>query len=218
MATYLNQADRLLRPRERQLPTLQFLPLMVLFLGGFYGAIMGTYGGFTGERLWQVLYSATKVPLLLLATFSISLPSFFVLNTLVGLRSDFGKVLSALLATQAGMTIILASLSPYTVLWYLSFENYGQAIMFNGLMFGIASLTAQLILLKFYRPLIRQNKLHRLMLILWLILYAFVGIQMGWVLRPFIVSPNEPVEFFREESWGNAYEMVYQIFLRALGY
>ncbi|MCA9039208.1 MAG: hypothetical protein KDA65_02550 [Planctomycetaceae bacterium] len=218
MATYLNQADRLLRPRERQLPTLQFLPLMVLFLGGFYGAIMGTYGGFTGERLWQVLYSATKVPLLLLATFSISLPSFFVLNTLVGLRSDFGKVLSALLATQAGMTIILASLSPYTVLWYLSFENYGQAIMFNGLMFGIASLTAQLILLKFYRPLIRQNKLHRLMLILWLILYAFVGIQMGWVLRPFIGSPNEPVEFFREESWGNAYEMVYQIFLRALGY
>ena len=218
MATYLNQADRLLRPRERQLPTLQFLPLMVLFLGGFYGAIMGTYGGFTGERLWQVLYSATKVPLLLLATFSISLPSFFVLNTLVGLRSDFGKVLSALLATQAGMTIILASLSPYTVLWYLSFENYGQAIMFNGLMFGIASLTAQLILLKFYRPLIRQNKLHRLMLILWLILYAFVGIQMGWVLRPFIGSPNEPVEFFREESWGNAYEMVYQIFLRALGH
>lgn len=218
MASYLDQTDRLLRPRNVTLPAPWILPFLVLFLGGWYGAIMGCYGGFTGERTWQVLYSGIKVPLLLLATFAISLPSFFVLNTLFGLRSDFGRVLSALLATQAGLTVILASLSPYTILWYLSFENYGRAIMFNGLMFGIASLTAQLILLKFYRPLIQQNKLHRLMLLLWLILYSFVGIQMGWTLRPFIGSPDEPVEFFRADSWGNAYEMVFQIFLRSVGY
>ncbi|QDU79872.1 hypothetical protein Pla110_15910 [Polystyrenella longa] len=217
MPAYLQQADRLLRPRELSLPTLQTLPLLVLILGGWYGTVMGSYGGFGGERLWQVLYSATKVPLLLLATFSISLPSFFVLNTLAGLRADFGRVFSALLATQAGMTLILAALSPYTALWYLSFESYTQAILFNGVMFGIASFAAQFILLKFYNPLIRENKLHRLMLVLWLVLYAFVGIQMGWVLRPFIGSPDEAIEFFRENSWGNAYERVFQIFLRSIG-
>ncbi|MEZ6049458.1 MAG: hypothetical protein R3C11_28540 [Planctomycetaceae bacterium] len=218
MASCLKQADQLLRPRQHGLPSLWVLPLLVIFLGGTYGAIMGCYGGFTGERFWQVVYSGSKVPLLLLATFSISLPSFFVLNSLAGLRSDFGQVLAALLATQAGLTVILASLAPYTVVWYLSVENYSRAILFNGVMFAIASLSAQLILLKFYRPLIHKNKLHRLMLILWLLIYCFVGIQMGWVLRPFIGSPHEPVEFFREESWGNAYEMVFNLILRQLGY
>ncbi|MAT15471.1 MAG: hypothetical protein CMJ46_09405 [Planctomyces sp.] len=218
MASYLQQADHLLRPRGQALPSLRVLPLLVIVLGGGYGAVMGTYGGLSADRLWQVVYSGTKVPLLLLATFSISLPSFFVVNTLAGLRNDFGKVLSALLATQAGLTVILFSLAPYTILWYLSFDDYGRAILFNGLMFAVASISAQFILLKFYRPLIRQNPLHRLMLVLWLLIYSFVGIQMGWVLRPFIGSPDEPVEFFRENSWGNAYEMVFGIIQRSFGF
>jgi hypothetical protein len=41
-----------------------------------------------------------------------------------------------------------------------------------------------------------------------MIVYAFVGIQMGWVLRPFIGSPTTPVQFFREESWDNGYMVV----------
>jgi len=32
-----------------------------------------------------------------------------------------------------------------------------------------------------------------------------VAIQMAWVLRPFIGSPGNPVQFFRAESWGNAF-------------
>jgi hypothetical protein len=32
----------------------------------------------------------------------------------------------------------------------------------------------------------------------WMILFALVGSQMGWVLRPFIGDPNTPVTFFRE--------------------
>jgi len=43
----------------------------------------------------------------------------------------------------------------------------------------------------------------------WLILYAFVGTQLAWVLRPFIASPNEPFEIFRDRS-GSFYESVGQ--------
>jgi hypothetical protein len=31
-----------------------------------------------------------------------------------------------------------------------------------------------------------------------------VGIQMGWVLRPFIGNPLATVQFVREDSWSNA--------------
>jgi hypothetical protein len=31
---------------------------------------------------------------------------------------------------------------------------------------------------------------------------------MGWVLRPFIGSSGQPVEFFRRDAWDNAYVIV----------
>ncbi|MCC6359984.1 MAG: hypothetical protein IT450_14665 [Phycisphaerales bacterium] len=39
----------------------------------------------------------------------------------------------------------------------------------------------------------------------WLLIYAMVGAQMGWILRPFIGSPNLPFEWFRPRS-GNFIE------------
>jgi hypothetical protein len=63
---------------------------------------MGSLTGLAGGRQLQLLYSAIKVPILLLVTFAISLPSFAVINTLLGLRSDLRAAMSALLDTQAG--------------------------------------------------------------------------------------------------------------------
>ena len=181
------------------------LALLVVVFGLAYGAVMGTYAGPDGPRVAQVVFSATKVPLLLLLTFAISLPSFFVLNTLLGVRDDFGDAVRALIATQAALTIILASLAPLTAVWYLSVAGYRHAILFNALMFGIASVAAQFLLRRLYRPLIARNPKHRLLLRAWLIVFAFVGIQMGWVLRPFIGNPRGATTFFRAGAWGNAY-------------
>ena len=45
----------------------------------------------------------------------------------------------ALVATQAGLTIIFASFAPFTLLWYAPSSNYRAAILFNGAMFAAAS-------------------------------------------------------------------------------
>jgi len=187
------------------------LTLAVVVYGMFYGGVMGTYGGIAGPRIWQVVYSAVKVPFLLFATFLLSLPSFFVTNTLLGLRSDFPRVIRALMSTQAGLTVILSALAPFTAFWYVSGSGYQPAILFNGVMFGVASFSAQWMLRRSYLPLVRANPRHRWMLRAWLVIYVFVGIQMGWVLRPFIGDPSAPVQFFREGSWSNAYEVVFQM-------
>jgi hypothetical protein len=189
---------------------------VVIGFGMFYGGVMGTYGGFGGPRMWQVVYSAIKVPFLLFTTFLLSLPSFFVINTLLGLRGDFSRAIKALLATQAGLTIILSALAPYTAFWYVSGSRYQPAILFNGAMFAVASVSAQWMLKRSYEPLVASNPKHRWMLRAWLIIYVFVGIQMGWVLRPFIGDPAAPVQFFREGSWSNAYEVVIQMTWDAL--
>ncbi|HKI20926.1 MAG TPA: hypothetical protein VKA15_23745 [Isosphaeraceae bacterium] len=193
---------------ELRRPALGSLALGILVFGMFYGGVMGMYGGVAGPRFLQVVYSAIKVPFLLIVTFLLSLPSFFVLNTLLGLRSDFSRVLQSLLATQTGLTVILAALAPFTAFWYISGSGYQLAILFNGGMFAVASFGAQWMLRRDYIPLVRDNPKHRWMLRTWLLIYVFVGIQMGWVLRPFIGDPNSPVQFFREGSWSNAYEFI----------
>lgn len=207
------QTDSLLRGRPARWP---FLLLAVSLFGLLYGAVMGSWG-ITSERTLQVCYSALKVPLLLLVTFVLSLPSFFVLNSLLGVRSDFPQVVRALVATQAGLTVILAALAPFTAFWYVSGSGYDAALAFNALMFGVASLAAQKMLRRDYAPLIARNPRHRVLLRVWLLIYAFVGIQMAWVLRPFIGNPKSPTTFFRQGAWGNAYVQLVEIVGRALG-
>jgi len=34
----------------------------------------------------------------------------------------------------------------------------------------------------------------------WIIVFSLVGAQMGWVLRPFIGSPNMPFQWFRPRN------------------
>lgn len=216
--TLFHQADLVLRggPARDGLSWRSRLTVVAAF-GMFYGAVMGSYGGFDADRPWQMLYSGLKVPLLLSAAFLLSLPTFFVLNTLLGLRPDFPRVVRALISTQAGLTVVLASLAPITAFAYVSGIGYHPAILFNALMFGTASFTAQGLLRREYRDLVAHNPAHRAMLRAWLVVYVFVGIQMGWVLRPFIGDPGRPVQFFREDSWSNAYLAVLDIVWRVFG-
>lgn len=217
MTSFLLRADDVLRRAPwttrstRPWPATRDLVLCVCVFGLTYGAAMGTFGGLSGDRPLQVLYSAVKVPLLLLGTFLISLPSFAVVNTLFGLRRDLGEAVRAVVATQAGVAVVLASLAPFTLLWYVSAVSYQQAVVFNGAMYALASLAGQRLLRGYYGPLIARNPRHRVLLRVWIVVYAFVGIQMGWMLRPFIGSPNSPVQFFRDETWGNAYVIVYRL-------
>jgi hypothetical protein len=181
-----------------------------------YGAVMGCFGGLSGDRPLQVVFSALKVPLLVLVTTGLALPSFFVLNSLLGLRADFPEAARAVAVTQAAVAVILAALAPYTALWYASTTDYHEATLFNAGMFAVASAAAQWVLRRRYAPLVARNPRHRVMILAWLGTYAFVGIQMGWVLRPFIGQPGRPVTFFREDTWGNAYVILLDIAWKAV--
>ncbi len=46
---------------------------------------------------------------------------------------------------------------------------------------------------------------------IWVILFAVVGAQMGWVLRPFVGNPNVPFAWFRGRE-SNFFQAVYQAF------
>jgi hypothetical protein len=224
MLTWLTETDDILRrapwvtrPADTRRAVVRLLAQLVAF-GLLYGLAMGSFRALAVRPEWleQMVYSAVKVPLLLTATFSLSLPSFFVLNSLLGLRRELGQAVRALVAAQAGLAIVLASLAPFTLFWYVSNKGYSEALLFNGAMFAIASFSAQWLVRCYYRPLVAANPKHRYVLWGWLAVYSLVAIQMAWLLRPFIGSPGNPVTFLRPDPWDNAYEYVAQLIWRTL--
>ena len=48
----------------------------------------------------------------------------------------------------------------------------------------------------------------RIIFRLWVIIYALVGAQMGWLLRPFIGSPDLPFAWFRQRE-GNFFQSLF---------
>jgi hypothetical protein len=213
----LRQAPWVTRQLDSRRAILRLVFQLVLF-GLVYGAAMGMFRALSAQPQWalQILYSAVKVPLLLIATFVISLPSFYVLNSLLGLRNDFARSVRSLIAAQAGLAIVLASLSPLTLLWYVSSAKYQQALLFNGAMFAVASIAAQRLVRGYYRPLIAADRRHAQLLWCWLGVYTAVAIQMAWLLRPFIGSPGRRVQFLRDNPWDNAYEHVARLIWQTL--
>ncbi len=51
----------------------------------------------------------------------------------------------------------------------------------------------------------------------WLVLYALVGSQLGWTLRPFFGAPGEPFQLFRNIE-GNFYAQVFRSLFTLLGW
>ncbi|MCB9880429.1 MAG: hypothetical protein H6832_15315 [Planctomycetes bacterium] len=46
--------------------------------------------------------------------------------------------------------------------------------------------------------------------------YAFVAIQLAWMLRPVVGDPELPVSLFRDSLWQNPYVTVSRTILEAL--
>ena len=214
----LRYGDALLHIEQAQPTIAEIRRAMILatLATAFYGAVMGSYGRIEGAAGRQIVYSAIKTPLLLGATFALTLPSFVVINSLLGLRKDLPAALSAIVASQAVVAIALASLAPLTMIWYLTVRDYNVAILFNAAVFAAASVAGQRALRVRYASLIEQNPAHRWLLRVWIGVYAFVGIQSGWVMRPFVGKLGMPAEFLRPEKWDNAYVIVGRIIWNVL--
>lgn len=214
---WLDRSDARLRGvlrGEAQERGLRYAAGVTLVCCLIYGLCMGSYAGRPG----QMMVSAVKVPLLLGVTTALTLPPLLVVGTLLGLASQMRRLLVAIAAAQATIGLTLAAIAPYTLLWYTTVAGYPIAILFNALMFAIATVAGHTALRRATRPLVEEAPNVRWLVRMWVVLYAFVGVQMGWVLRPFIGNPDAPVQFLRESAWSNAYVEVWRIMRQAAGY
>jgi hypothetical protein len=199
------------------------LALLCCVLGAAYGACMGLFAVLRGgEGAWlQLLASAVKVPALFLLTLAVTFPSLYVFSVLYGSRLGVADCLRLLMVAIGVDVAVLASFGPVTAFFTLSTESYPFMVLLNVAFFLIAGLVSLAMLRRILavlfvkpdQPVAARGAADRSREVfsIWVVVYAAVGAQMGWVLRPFVGTPTHPFEWFRERE-SNFFEAV----LRAL--
>ena len=188
----------------------------ILILGALAGAAIGARTLTSPGGGVQALMAGAKLPLLLLAAAALCLGPCLVVQTCLGLAQTRRQMLSAFVAAQVAFAASLASLAPLIALAYASGASYHAAHALAALAFALATVGAQTVLLRHARPLIRRARRHAVMVILWSVLYPFVGIQVGWMCRPFIGHPDARPTFLRDDAFSNAYVATWKLAQRVL--
>lgn len=216
LQTYLSFRDMGSTPLSEALTRLErssaCIPVALAAAAGC-GLALGSYRLTHGVVGPQPLLSALKVPLLLAGTAALSVPSYFVTLSVVGLGGDIGRVFAQLRAALLSFTLVLAAFSPIGLFGYLCHANHRLAVLSSGPFFLAATWAAMMRLRRGLRPLIEVRPLHRRMLTLFAATFAFVAIQLAWTLRPFVGRVDEPIRLFGETAFTNAFEALARLLL-----
>ena len=200
---------------------LELWKMSLIFLGislglaAIYGAVMGATNLLqwsamaTDGKLLMIVSSAIKVPALFLLSLVIVVAPIYVLNAFVGPRLSFPQVSTVALASTAVMSIILASTATVAVFFAITLRSYHFIKSLHVLFFVYAGLVGVRFFQKSIHTVTPVMFRHRLggLFTLALVLYAFVGMQLAWVLRPFVGDPDMEYQVFRPRS-GSFYTSV----------
>jgi len=181
-----------------------------------YGAVLGST-----HSLWQALSSAIKLPVLFLATLIVCSPTLYFFNVLFRSNQSMTQNVAIILTAITVTAVILLSFAPITMFFLLTTSHYQFFKLLNVGIFAIAGIAGVVFLGQGMRVISGSEgegaRARRWVLFLWIIVYAFVGSQMAWTLRPFIGAPSMGFELFRQLG-GNFYTNVFASIGEILGF
>lgn len=180
-----------------------------------YGAIIGSSSG-----LLQIIASAIKLPALYLITVIICLPALYFFEVILGANRSFAQYLTLLLASMAMISVMLLGFAPISLFFRLSINDYQFFKLLNVVIFTITGIIGVSF---FYRGMLffnnqdsEKTKGRTDVIKAWLILYGFVGSQMGWTLRPFFGDHGQSFQLFRPLQ-SNFYFHIFEVITKSLG-
>jgi len=186
-------------------------------------AFMALYGAVLGSThsLWQALSSAIKLPILFVATLIVCAPTLYFFNVLFGSDQSITQNIALILTAITVTAVILLSFAPITMFFLLTTSHYQFFKLLNVVIFAIAGVAGVVFLGQGMRVVSgtegEGRRARRWLLYLWIIVYAFVGSQMAWTLRPFIGAPSMEFELFRQLG-GNFYTNIFASIGEILGF
>jgi hypothetical protein len=172
-----------------------------------YGAVLGST-----HSLWQAMSSAFKLPALFLATLIVCAPTLYFFNLIFGSDQSLSQNIALMLTAITVTAVVLLSFAPIVLFFLLTSSNYQFFKLLNVGVFTVAGVIGVLFLVQGMRLVSAsgtEGAQARLMVVrLWILVYAFVGSQVAWTLRPFIGAPSMKFELFRQLG-GNFYTNIF---------
>jgi hypothetical protein len=185
---------------------LRYGTLTVFALAGFFGLVAGAYSGPA-----QAISAGIKLPLLFFATFVICFPAFYIVQVLVGSRLRLPQVVVLVVGALALTSILLAAFVPIIAFFLLTGANYYFQHLLNIAIAGIAGVYGMYALHEGLAVVCDKRGVYpkKALTIMraWALLFAFVGVQLAWNLRPFLGDQNKPFRVFGNYQ-GNFYAAV----------
>lgn len=180
--------------------------VLLTIFSSLYGIVMGSYNG-----LVQAISSGIKVPLLFMLTVLIAFPAFFILQHALGSRLGFWQMLKIILAGFVMIALVTASFAPIVIFFLITGGNYSFLKLLHVAIFGLGGFFGMKMVLDGLKFCCEKKAIYPktgvVVFRFWIIILAFVGMQLAWNLRPFIGSRDLPFEVVRGRE-GNFYVAV----------
>lgn len=181
--------------QERDLARLCAVTLAMTFLyAGAYGATMGAKAG-----AMQAAAAAVKLPLLLILSLSAVTPPLYAFNALMGSRIKPAQLAALVCATSASTSVLLVTLAPVSL--FLTYSGLGYSALKLaqvGLLFAAGYYGAYFAFEGVQTVAARTGREQSMPILqVWLLAYAYIGAQLGWMMRPFVGDPTAPFALVR---------------------
>ncbi|MBT30083.1 MAG: hypothetical protein CMO01_10525 [Thalassobius sp.] len=198
-------------------PGIIFAQVILIFcFTFFYGVIMGSY-----NSLPQALATGLKLWLLIMMTLIICFPSFYIVQLILGSKIKIGQLFIILLAGFVMLSITMLAFAPIVLFFQLSGDNYHFLQLLHVFVFGFSGVFGMKVVLDALTAIFEGKEIYpKIGLIvfkIWVIIFAFVGIQLSWNMRPFVGTKDMPFQLFRTETRGNFYQTVFSSIGSLLG-
>jgi hypothetical protein len=181
-------ADRAVMGRD--LEPLVLAALVAILVGsGIFGCVLATSRGGM-----QLLFSAMKLPLALVATLVLVVPAFYALAASLGRPLSLRSAIGLVLAGTARAALVLVAFTPVVWLALDAGVGYHKGVLLASACYAVSTLAALRLILHGMGADLRAL----VILACFASVMAPVGAQTAWMLRPFFGRPAQAhVPFFR---------------------
>jgi hypothetical protein len=192
---------------NRQSGKLIFKQVLVICLFGMlYGIVMGSYHSFL-----QAIVSGLKVMILFITTLIICFPSFYIIQQVLGSKMSFRQMAVIILSGFVLASAITLSFIPIVIFFIITGNNYHFLQLLHVAVFIFAGVFGMKLIIDSLKYACEKKNVYPktgvTVFKVWIVILAFVGIQLSWNLRPFLGDRNEEFKLFRKYE-GNFYTAI----------
>ena len=180
--------------------------LIICVFTFLYGVVMGSYHSFL-----QSLVAGIKVMFLFMCSILICFPSFFVIQQVLGSKMTLRQMVFIILSGFVLTSAIALSFAPIIILFQITGGNYHFLQLLHVGIFIFSGIFGMRLMVEALKFACEKKDIYPHIGVtvfrIWIIILAFVGIQLAWNLRPFLCNKTEEFKLFRKYE-GNFYTAI----------